>query len=71
MLQMVIFKEKITKKTFLPRIKIRDYNVLINGRNLYDQNISDSITRYNELIKITTGKSQDYTTGWLLDFQFY
>ena len=33
---------------------------------------SDKITRYNELIKLTTREREDYTTGCLLlDFQFY
>ena len=59
------------RKYFVPRIEIKDYKILIDGRNFYDQNISDKITRYNELIKLTTGKSEDYTTGCLLDFQFY
>ena len=35
---------------FLPRIEIKDYNVLIDERNFDDQNINDSITRYNELL---------------------
>ena len=29
------------RKYFLPRINIRDYNILIDGRNFYDHNISD------------------------------
>ena len=41
---------------FLPRVEIKDYNILIDGRNFYDQNISDLIARYNELIRLTTGK---------------
>ena len=45
---------------YLPRTEIKDYNVLIDGRNFYDQNINDSITRYNEFLKLTTGKSEDH-----------
>ena len=29
------------RKYFLPRTEIRDYNVLIDGRNHYDQTIND------------------------------
>ena len=32
------------RRYFLPRIEIEDYNVLIGGRNFYDQRINDSIT---------------------------
>ena len=31
------------KKYFLPRVKIKNYNVEIDGRNFYDQPINDSI----------------------------
>ena len=54
-------------KYFLPRIKICKCNVLIDGMNFYDQSITDEIRKYDELIKVTTGKYDDYTTGCLLD----
>ena len=31
------------KKYFLPRVKIENYNIKIDGRNFYDQSIDDSI----------------------------
>ena len=31
------------KKYFLPRVKIENYNIEIDGRNFYDQLINDSI----------------------------
>ena len=31
------------RKYFLPRIHITNYNVLIDGRNFYDQSINDQI----------------------------
>ena len=58
------------KRYYLPRIKIKDYSVLIDGRNFYDQNINDSI-RYTELLKFTTGRSEDYSTGCLIDCDWY
>ena len=59
------------RRYFLPRVEIKDYNILIDERNFYDQSISDKITRYNELIKLTTGKSEDYTTESLIDYDYY
>ena len=56
---------------FLPRIKITNYNIEINGRNFYDQPIDDSIKQYDEVRKISTGKGDDYTTGCLLDFAYF
>ena len=42
------------RKYFLPRVKISDYNVLIDGTNLYDQPINDQIKKYDEIRKIAT-----------------
>ena len=59
------------RKYFLPRVDITDYNALIDGRNFYDQPINDQIKKYNEIRKIATGKGDDYTTGYLLDYQYF
>ena len=56
------------KKYFLPRVKIENYNIKIDGRNFYDQPINDSIKQYDEIRKISTGQGDYYTTGclWIL-----
>ena len=59
------------KKYFLPRVKVDNYNIEIDGRNFYDQPINDSIKQYNEIRKISTGQGDDYTTGCLLDFSYF
>ena len=38
---------KSNKKYFLPRGEIKNYNVLIDGRNFYDQPINDIIKQYD------------------------
>ena len=58
-------------KYFLPRVDIKDYNVLIDGRNFYDQNISEDFIKYEELRKVMTGRGEDYTTGPLLDCDYW
>ena len=59
------------RKYFLPRPDISNYNVSIDGRNSYDQPINDQIKKYDEIRKIATGKGDDYTTGCLLDYQYF
>ena len=59
------------KKYFLPRVKIENYNIEIDGRKFYDQPINDSIKQYGEIRKISTGQGDDYTTGCLLDFVYF
>ena len=61
------------KRYFLPRLEIKSYNIDIDGRNFYDQLINnqepnDLIKQYNKLRKVSTGEDDDYTTGFLLDF---
>ena len=62
---------KDNKKYFLPRGEIKNYNVLIDGRNFYDRPINDIIKRYNEVRKVSTGYGDDYTTGCLLDYAYF
>ena len=62
--------EESRRRYCLPRAEIKDYNVLIDERNFYDQNVNSSIVRYNELLKMTTGRSEDHSTGWLLDYDY-
>ena len=59
------------KKYFLPRIKIENYKIEIDGRNFYDQPINSLIKQYDEVRKISTGQGDDYTTGYLLDFVYF
>ena len=56
-----------SKRYYLPSVEIKDYNVMIDGKNFFDQPIkSDKIT-YNNIRKIATGQGDYYTTGCLLD----
>ena len=59
------------KKYFLSRVNITNSNVLIDRRNFYDQPINDLVKQYDEIRKTATGQGDDYTTGCLLDYQFF
>ena len=63
--------ENLYDKYFLPRLKIDNQNIEIDRRNFYDQPINDSIKQYDELRKVSAGQGDDYTTGCLLDFDYY
>ena len=47
------------RKYLFPRVNITNYNVLIDGRNSYDQPINDQSKKYDEIRKIVTGKGDD------------
>ena len=56
---------------YLPKVELKDYNVMIDGSNFFDQPIN-SMNKTNENIrKIATGKGDDYTTGCLLDYPYF
>ena len=59
------------RKYFLPRVDTTNYNVLIDGRNFYDLQINDQIKKYDEIRKIAKGQGDQYTTGCLLDYQYF
>ena len=59
------------RKYYLPRIDLNEYNVIIDGRNFYDNPIESNIEKYRELKKVMIGKGEDYTTGSLLDFNYF
>ena len=44
---------------------IDNYNVIINGKNFYDQAIDSDIKRYKEIRKLKTGQDECYNTGCL------
>ena len=59
------------KQYFLPTVEIKDYNVMIDGRNLFDQPIKNDLKTYDNIRKIVTGQGDDYTTGCLLDYSYF
>ena len=56
---------------YLPKVEIKDYNVMIDGRNLFDQPINSINKTIENIRKIVTGKDDDYTTGCLLDYPYF
>ena len=59
------------KRYFLPRVKTKNYNIEIDGKDFYDQPINHSVKQYDEIRKISTGQGDNYTTGCLLDFAYF
>ena len=62
---------KSHKQYYLPIVKIKDYNLMINGRNFFDQAIKNDLETYDNIRKIATGQGDDYTTGCLWDCPYF
>ena len=56
---------------YLPKVEIKDYNVMIDGKNFFEQAINSMSKSYENIRKIATGKGDDYTTGCLLDYLYF
>ena len=56
---------------YLPTVEIKDYNIVINGENFFDQPIKNNNITYDDIRKIAIGQGDDYTTGCLLDYPYF
>ena len=63
-------QRKVHSGYYLPTVEIKNYNVMINGENLFHQPIKDNKVTYEHIRKVATGKGDDYTTAslCLLDY---
>ena len=52
------------KRYYIPNVEIKDYNVMIAGKNVFDQPIKNDKVTYENIRKITTGQGDYYTTGF-------
>ena len=56
---------------YLPNVEIKDYNIMINGENVFDQPTKNNKATYENIRKIATGQGDDYTTGCLLHYPYF
>ena len=56
---------------YLPTVELKDYNIVINSENFFDQPVKNNKVTYENIRKIATGQGDDYTTGCLLDYQYF
>ena len=56
---------------FLPKGWIKNYNVLIDLRNFYNQPINDLVKQHDEVRKLSAGQGKDFTAGCLLDYAYF
>ena len=51
------------KKYFLPRVKIENYNIKIDGKDFYDQPVNDSVKQYDEILKQSKEIKLEFAKG--------
>ena len=56
-------------KYYTPKVEIKDFNVLVNGKSFFDVPVKNKEEAYKKIIEIS--KNNDYTTGNLLDYEYF
>ena len=56
---------------YIPNVETKDYNIMINGENVFDQPIKNNKVTYENIRKIATSQEDDYTTSCLLDYPYF
>ena len=56
---------------YLRKVEIKDYNIKIFVKNIFDQPMNNDIKTYENIRKIATGQGDDYPTGCLLDYPYF
>ena len=59
------------KRYYIPNVEIKDYNIMIDGKNFFDQPVKNDQVTYENIRKVATGQGGDYTTGCLLDYTYF
>ena len=59
------------KRYYIPNVEKKDYNVIIDGKNVFDQPVKNDKATYENIRKIAIGYGDDYTTGCLLDYTYF
>ena len=56
-------------KYYVPNVQIKDFNVLIDGKNVFDKSIKNEEETYEQIIEME--RNNDYTTDNLLDYEYF
>ena len=54
---------------YVPNVRIKDFNVLIDGKSFFDLPVKNEEEAYEKIIDMSN--NNDYTTGNLLDFVYF
>ena len=60
-----------SQTSYLPKVEIKYYNAMIDGRNLFDRPINSMTKTFENIRKISTGQGDDYANGCLLDYSYF
>ena len=56
-------------KYYTPKVEVKDFDVLIDRKGFFDALVKNKEEAYEKIIEIS--KNNDYTTGNLLDYEYF
>ena len=59
------------KRNYPAVVEIKDYDIVIDARNFFDQPVKNNLITYDNIQKIATGQVDVCTTGHLLDYNYF
>ena len=57
------------KKYYVPKVEVKDLNVLIDGKPFFDIPVKNKEEAYEAIIEMS--RNNDYITGNLLDYEYF
>ena len=64
-------EQRTNNRYYLPNVEIKYENVMIDGKNFFDQPVKNNEVTYENIRKIATGQGDDYKTGCSLDYIYF
>ena len=59
------------RRYYIPTVEIKNCNVMIDGKNFFNQPVKLHKVTHENIRKITTGQGEYYTTDCLLDYIYF
>ena len=62
--------KKVHTGNYLPKVQINECNFMIDENIFLDHPVKTNFRTYDNIRKIAPGQCDDYTTGYLLDYNY-
>ena len=59
------------KRHYIPNVEIKDYNVMVDEKMLFDKPVKNNKVTYENIRNIATGQGDNQATGCLLDYIYF
>ena len=67
----MMHREQAIKRYYLLNAEIKNFNVMIDRKTLFNKPIKNNTTTYENIRKITTGHRDGFTAVCLLDYAYF